>query len=170
MYSLHACMPRWLLWGNKPHFVNTTHPSNCISVFLWGLVCECVWVCARWHRKYLQNHNRWEDLVPKYKCKPKKIFLKAWNLFYWSNYSQRSTADPVSYGHFALIYSLFFFSFQPPSSDRHPGGELWPDNGCGASRGGWSVQSLQCNTGYANEQSPWIHRDSPGSEGQEEDR
>lgn len=67
------------------------------------------------------------------------------------------------------------FSFFPSlshllSSDGHLGGELWPYNRRGASRGGRPVQGPQCNHGHANEQSSRVHRDGPGPEGQEKDR
>lgn len=65
---------------------------------------------------------------------------------------------------------LLWFLFSILSSDGRPGGELWPDNGRGSPWGGGSLQSPQCYDGHAHEQSPWIHRDGPRPEGQEEDR
>lgn len=70
-------------------------------------------------------------------------------------------------GMVAVIFSSVFPLF---SSDGRVGGELWPHNRRGPTWGGRSVQGPQCNHGHANEQSPRVHRDGPGPEGQEEDR
>lgn len=92
-----------------------------------------------------------------------------WILLKYSPTSERKNMFAHRSGR-AMVVVIFSSVFPLFSSDGRVGGELWPHNRRGPSWGGRPVQGPQCNHGHANEQSPRVHRDGAGPEGQEEDR